>query len=81
MLVKWKWTFGEKYSKSIRKNNITYSENKNRENIDLKLADRELTPQRGVNPFLQTDYVNDVAARDMFLKPVNTTFERIKDIS
>ena len=31
--------------------------------------------------FLQTSYVNDVVARDMFLKPVNTTFERSKEIS
>jgi len=37
--------------------------------------------QRGVNPFLQTSYVNDVVARDMFLKPINTTFERSKEKS
>ena len=37
--------------------------------------------QRGVNPFLQTSYVNDVVARDIFLKPVNTTFERLKEKS
>jgi hypothetical protein len=49
-----------------------------REDIDTKMADRELLAQRGVNPFLQTSYVNDIVTRDMFLKPVNTTQEKIK---
>lgn len=49
-----------------------------REELDSKLADRELISQRGVNPFSQTSYVNDITARDMFLKPVNTTQGRSK---
>ena len=49
-----------------------------REDIDLKMADRELVSQRGVNPFLQTSYVNDIVTRDMFLKPINTTQGRNK---
>jgi hypothetical protein len=49
-----------------------------REELDTKLADRELISQRGVNPFSQTSYVNDITARDMFLKPVNTTQGRSK---
>jgi hypothetical protein len=45
-----------------------------REDLDNKMADRELVLQRGANPFLQqSSYINDVVARDMFLKPVNTT--------
>lgn len=52
-----------------------------REDIDLKMADRELISQRGVNPFLQTSYVNDVVARDMFLKPLNTTMDNPKEKS
>jgi hypothetical protein len=52
-----------------------------REDLDLKIADREMIAQRGVNPFLQTSYVNDVVARDMFLKPINTTFDKIKEKS
>ena len=52
-----------------------------REDIDLKMADRELISQRGVNPFLQTSYVNDVVARDMFLKPLNTTLDNQKEKS
>ncbi len=64
--------------------NSMFSRNQNqsgtrREDIDTKMADREMVAQRGVNPYLQTSYVNDVVARDMFLKPVNTTFERTKE--
>jgi hypothetical protein len=60
----------------------TFSRNENpsgnrREYLDNKISDREMIFQRGTNPFLQTtDYVKDVVARDMFLKPRNTTFER-----
>ena len=50
-----------------------------REDLDTKIADRQMIAQRGVNPFLQTSYVNDVVARDMFLKPINTTFEKEKE--
>ena len=45
--------------------------------MDIKLADREMIAQRGINPFFQTSYVNDVVTRDMFLKPINTTSEKI----
>ena len=45
-----------------------------REELDNKMSGRDLTLQRGTNPFMgQTSYVNDVVTRDMFLKPVNTT--------
>jgi len=60
----------------------TFSRNENssgnrREYLDNKISDREMLFQRGTNPFLKTtDYVKDVVARDMFLKPKNTTFER-----
>lgn len=62
----------------------TFSRNNNpsgnrREDLDNKMSDRELLFQRGTNPFLQTDYVKDVVARDIFLKPKNTTFEKIKN--
>ena len=53
---------------------------KMREELDDKISNRELLFQRGTNPFLQTtNYVNDVIARDTFLKPKNTTFEKIKN--
>jgi hypothetical protein len=51
----------------------------NREDLDIKMADREMISQRGVNPFLQTSYVNDIVTRDMFLKPLNTSQDRIKN--
>ena len=50
-----------------------------REDLDVKIADRHLVQQRGFNPFLEeNNYVNDVTVRDQFLKPVNTTSDRIK---
>ena len=64
--------------------NSMFSRNQNsngtsREDIDIKMADRELVSQRGVNPYLQTSYVNDIVTRDMFLKPINTTQGRTKN--
>lgn len=50
-----------------------------REDIDNKMSERETIAQRGINPFLNTSYVNDIVAHDMYLKPVNTTFERLKN--
>jgi hypothetical protein len=49
-----------------------------REYIDNKMSDREMISQRGVNPFFQTNYVNDIMNRDMFLKPINTSQEKEK---
>jgi hypothetical protein len=50
-----------------------------REEIDDKMAGREMVLQRGANPFMQqTSYVNDIVVRDMFLKPINTTQGRNK---
>ena len=121
MYTMWKWSTGEAYYKSTRREknkvqidlgydsqrnainqsladesffnqdsdliNITntmFSRNQNingtrREDIDTKMADREMLAQRGVNPFLQTSYVNDIVTRDMFLKPINTTQGKLKE--
>jgi SOS response regulatory protein OraA/RecX len=50
-----------------------------REDLDTKISDRQLVQQRGYNPFLtQNNYADDVAIRDQFLKPVNTTQDRVK---
>ena len=50
-----------------------------REDLDLKIADRDLVQQIGFNPFLNdTNYVEDISIRDQFLKPVKTTFDRVK---
>ena len=51
-----------------------------REELDFKIADRDLVQQRGNNPFLSdTNYVNDVSVRDQFLKPINTAGDRVKN--
>jgi hypothetical protein len=50
-----------------------------REDLDMKIADRDLVQQIGNNPFLsETNYVNDISIRDQFLKPINTTQGRNK---
>jgi hypothetical protein len=76
-------SFESQDSDLINITNTMFSRNQNqsgtrREDIDCKMADREMLAQRGVNPFLQTSYVNDIVTRDMFLKPVNTTQGRVK---
>ena len=52
--------------------------NNKRENLDEKISSRQLVPQCGTNPFQQTNYVDDIITRDMFLKPVNTTSEVVE---
>jgi hypothetical protein len=45
-----------------------------REELDSKMTSRDMVQQIGFNPFLgETNYVNDIAIRDQFLKPINTT--------
>ena len=51
-----------------------------REELDNKIADRQLVQQKGFNPFLNdSNYVEDIAVSDMYLKPINTTLEREKN--
>ena len=64
--------------------NSMFSRNQNqsggrREDLDSKIADRQMIAQRGVNPYLQTNYVDDIVSCDKFLKPMNTNFERLKE--
>jgi len=48
-----------------------------REDLDFKIADRDMIQQVRNNPFLgQNNYVDDIAVRDRFLKPVNTSQEK-----
>ena len=57
----------------------TFRQSNKREELDLKISGRELVQQIGGNPFMQnTNYVEDIAACDNFLKPQNTTFDRVK---
>jgi len=45
-----------------------------REELDTKIAGRDMIQQIGFNPFLnQTNYADDISIRDQFLKPLNTT--------
>jgi hypothetical protein len=45
-----------------------------REELDSKIAGRDMVQQIGFNPFLgQTNYAEDITIRDQYLKPVNTT--------
>ena len=67
------------FSQDLTNSMFSLNKNSNREDIDNKMADREMVSQRGVNPFLQTSYVNDIVTRDMFLKPINTTQGRTKN--
>lgn len=116
--MEWKWSYGEKYEKSQRRqiqiqekhvaveqtaiqqsllseddrwvmnqegqlfmldkdnnfnNNIS---NNKREDTYQKMAEREMVGQIGMNPFMQTNYINDIAVQDNFLKPVSTYVEK-----
>lgn len=43
-----------------------------RENSSDKIYERGLTPQVGMNPFLQGNYLQDLDTQNEFLKPVNS---------
>jgi hypothetical protein len=43
-----------------------------RENNSDKIYERGLTPQVGMNPFLQGNYLQDLETQNQFLKPVNS---------
>jgi hypothetical protein len=56
------------------RNQTDLQNNSKREDLDTRIADREMIAQRGINPFLTTsNYVNDISASDNFLKPINTS--------
>lgn len=118
--MEWKWTKGEPYERSRRKqveknNNVdidiyndikqiensaytsslnhdentwdilnqsiydSFKRENKREELDFKIADRELIQQIGYNPFLNnSSYLNDIQVRDQFLKPLNTSQEKLK---
>jgi hypothetical protein len=57
--------------------NQEFSKVNKREDLDNKIAVRELIQQRGFNPFLgETNYADDISNK--FLKPVNTTQDKVK---
>jgi len=118
--MEWKWSYGEKYEKSIRipkektrepmvaatKESESYAitqslfseeeswvlekniqkrqgmllrEPNQRESTYSRMSEREMYGQIGMNPFLSNNnYAEDLIARDQFMKPQSTTFDRIK---
>jgi hypothetical protein len=60
--------------------NIGFKNSNKREDLDNKMADRDMIQQIGCNPFLpNSNYANDISNCDRFLKPVNTSEDRIKN--
>ena len=56
-----------------------FTQSSKREELDDKIANRQLVQQKGFNPFLnESNYVQDISNSDMYLKPINTTQEREK---
>jgi len=49
-----------------------------RENNSDKIYERGLTPQVGMNPFLQGNYLQDLETQDQFLKPMNSNISSSK---
>jgi hypothetical protein len=50
-----------------------------RENSSDKIYERGLTPQVGMNPFLQGNYLHDLDTQNEFLKPVNSNISSSKN--
>jgi hypothetical protein len=60
--------------------NQGFRQSNKREDLDNKIATREMVQQIGFNPFLnQNAYVDDISVCDQFLKPMNTTQDRVKN--
>ena len=57
-----------------------FRQSNKRELLDDKIANRDLVQQIGFNPFLtnQSNYGDDIAVREQYLKPISTTQEREK---
>jgi hypothetical protein len=49
-----------------------------RENNSDKIYERGLTPQVGMNPFLQGNYLQDLETQNEFLKPMNSSLTSSK---
>lgn len=59
--------------------NDGFKKSSKREALDDMMSGRQLVQQIGYNPFLgETNYVNDIDISNKFLKPMNTSQDRIK---
>jgi len=66
-------------SDTFLENQFSMNGSNKREDAYNKMAEREMVSQIGHNPFLDSnDYVKNVVARDLFLKPINTNEDREK---
>ena len=61
----------QSHSNQFQELNLDHQHSK-RENNSDKIYERGLTPQVGMNPFLQGNYLQDLDTQNQFLKPVNT---------
>lgn len=63
--------------------NQGFRQSNKREELHDKMANRDLVQQIGNNPFLsnqnQQNYVEDISIRDQYLKPVNTSEDKVKE--
>lgn len=58
-----------------------FSIHNKREDSSIRMAEREMYAQTGMNPFLENNnnsYINNIIAQDKFLKPVSTNWDREK---
>jgi hypothetical protein len=55
-----------------KQTNVHESQQSKRENNSNKIYERGLTPQVGMNPFLQGNYLQDLETQNQFLKPINS---------
>ena len=59
------------HSNQFQELNLDHQHSK-RENNSDKIYERGLTPQVGMNPFLQGNYLQDLETQNEFLKPINS---------
>ena len=60
----------------INQTQSNFKSSSKREDSDKKISEREVMPQENFNPFFtNNDYINDVEARDLYMKPVITRDE------
>ena len=71
----------EKEKEGEQENNVKLSlmDLNTREQLDSKITTRELMLNSGNNPFFsEQTYIQDVVNRDLYLKPMNTSSNKMK---
>ena len=63
----------EEIMKHIMDDGMEYTKNlSKREDTNSKLFERGLIPQKSMNPFLSSNYLEDLETQNQFLKPINS---------